>query len=60
MPKAYSAEFRERVIARVESGASRREAAEHYEISVSTAAAVRRRAGSDRFGFYNFSFCSNQ
>ena len=37
MPKAYSAEFRERVIARVESGASRREAAEHYEISASTA-----------------------
>jgi transposase len=28
---------RERVIARVESGASRREAAEHYEISPSTA-----------------------
>ena len=37
MPKAYSAECRERVIARVESGASRREAAEHYEISASTA-----------------------
>ena len=37
MPKAYSADMRERVIARVESGASRREAAEHYEISASTA-----------------------
>jgi len=29
--------MRERVIARVESGASRREAAEHYEVSPSTA-----------------------
>ena len=37
MPKAYSADMRERVIARVESGASRREAAEHYDISASTA-----------------------
>lgn len=37
MPKAYSADMRERVIARVASGASRREAAEHYEISASTA-----------------------
>jgi len=37
MPKAYSADIRERVIARVESGASRREAAEHYEISASVA-----------------------
>lgn len=37
MPKAYSSDMRERVIARVESGASRREAAEHYEISASTA-----------------------
>jgi transposase len=37
MPKAYSGDMRERVIARVESGASRREAAEHYDISASTA-----------------------
>ena len=37
MPKAYSTDMRARVIARVESGASRREAAEHYEISASAA-----------------------
>ena len=37
MPRAYSADMRERVIARVESGASRREAAEHYDVSASTA-----------------------
>jgi len=37
MPRAYSADIRGRVIARVESGASRREAAEHFEISASTA-----------------------
>jgi transposase len=37
MPKAYSADMRTRVIARVESGASRREAAEHYDVSASTA-----------------------
>lgn len=37
MPKAYSADIRERVIARVASGGSRREAAEHYEISASAA-----------------------
>lgn len=37
MPKAYSADMRARVIARVASGASRREAAEVYEISASTA-----------------------
>jgi transposase len=37
MPKAYSADMRTRVIGRVESGASRREAAEHYEVSASTA-----------------------
>jgi hypothetical protein len=35
MARAYSADMRERVIARVESGASRREAAEHYEVSAS-------------------------
>jgi transposase len=37
MPKAYSGDMRERVIARVAGGASRREAAEHYEVSASTA-----------------------
>lgn len=37
MPRAYSADMRVRVIARVESGASRREAAEHYDVSASTA-----------------------
>lgn len=37
MPRAYSADIRARVIARVESGASRRDAAEHYEVSPSTA-----------------------
>jgi transposase len=37
MPKAYSADMRARVIGRVESGASRREAADHYEVSASTA-----------------------
>src|SRR5262245_55780827 len=37
MPRAYSADMRTRVIARVESGVSRREAAEHYEVSPSTA-----------------------
>jgi transposase len=37
MPKAYSADMRTRVIARVESGASRREAADYYDVSPSTA-----------------------
>jgi transposase len=37
MPKAYSADMRERVIAEVEAGASRREAAEEVEVSASTA-----------------------
>lgn len=37
MPKAYSRDMRERVIAEVEGGASRREAAEEFEISPSTA-----------------------
>jgi hypothetical protein len=35
MPKAYSADIRMRVIARVEGGASRREAAEQLDISPS-------------------------
>src|SRR3974390_3225260 len=37
MARAYSADMRQRVIERVESGTSRREAAEHYEVSPSTA-----------------------
>jgi transposase len=37
MPKAYSGDIRGRVISRVESGASRREAAEHFEVSASVA-----------------------
>lgn len=37
MPRAYSADMRSRVIARVEGGASRREAAEQYDVSASTA-----------------------
>jgi transposase len=37
MARAYSADMRQRVIDRVESGASRREAAEQYEVSPSTA-----------------------
>jgi transposase len=37
MGKAYSADMRQRVIDRVKSGASRREAAEHHEVSPSTA-----------------------
>lgn len=37
MTRAYSLDLRERVIAAVEGGASRREAAERFEISVSSA-----------------------
>src|SRR5262245_23661643 len=37
MPRAYSGDVRQRVIAEVESGASRREAAEEFEVSASTA-----------------------
>ena len=37
MPKAYSGDLRERVIQAVETGASRREAAERFEVSVSSA-----------------------
>ena len=58
MPKAYSGDLRERVIEEVESGASRHEAAERFDISVSSAvrwlqvwrekrrAAPKRRGGS--------------
>jgi transposase len=37
MPKAYSGDLRERVIEAVEMGASRHEAADRYEVSVSSA-----------------------
>ena len=37
MPKSYSGDLRERVIAAVEAGASRREAAERFDISASSA-----------------------
>jgi len=37
MPKAYSGDMRVRVIGEVESGASRREASEEFEVSASTA-----------------------
>jgi transposase len=37
MPQSYSGDLRERVIETVEAGASRREAAESFEISVSSA-----------------------
>jgi transposase len=37
MPKAYSSDLRERVIEAVEAGASRREAAERFEVSVASA-----------------------
>jgi transposase len=37
MPRAYSGDMRQRVIAEVESGASQREAAEEFEVSASTA-----------------------
>jgi len=36
MPKSYSGDLRERVIEAVEAGASRREAAERFEVSVSS------------------------
>lgn len=36
MPKSYSADLRERVIEAVEMGASRHEAADRFEVSVST------------------------
>src|SRR4249919_1099272 len=37
MPQSFSGELRERVIDAVEAGASRREAAEHFEVSVASA-----------------------
>ena len=41
MPKPYSEDLRERVIEAVESGASRREAAENFRLSPSLAALAR-------------------
>jgi transposase len=38
VPKAYSADLRERVIETVEAGASRREAADRFELSAASAA----------------------
>jgi transposase len=43
MPKAYSNDLRARVIEAIEAGASRREAAERYEIGASTAVLWRQR-----------------
>jgi transposase len=37
MPKSYSADLRERVIEAIEMGASRHEAADRFEVSVSSA-----------------------
>ena len=37
MARPYSEDIRERVVARVEAGASRREAAEHFDICPSSA-----------------------
>ena len=37
MPKAYSSDLRERLIATVSAGASRREAAELFDVAISTA-----------------------
>ncbi len=37
MPRAYSCDLRERVVEAVETGASRREAAERFEVSVASA-----------------------
>jgi hypothetical protein len=48
MAKAYSADMRQRVIDRVERGASRREAAEHYEVSLSTAVNLGEMLSRDR------------
>jgi transposase len=52
MPKAYSGDLRERVIEALEAGASRREAAERFDVSVASAvkpASVERRGeGADR------------
>jgi len=43
MPMSYSADLRKRVIEAVEAGASRREAAESFDIDASSAARWRQR-----------------
>src|ERR1041385_8981703 len=48
MPKSLSGDLRERVIEAVQAGASRREAAERFEISASAAIMVRLRGRSPR------------
>jgi hypothetical protein len=49
MPKAYSRDLRERVITAVETGASRREAAERFEVSVASGAFRRWKSSRARF-----------
>src|SRR5204862_7006793 len=48
MPQSYSGELRERVIDAVEAGASRREAADRFEVSVSSAVKWLQRWGENR------------
>ena len=48
MPKAYSGDLRERVIEAVEAGASRREAAERFDVSVASAVKWLQRWGKTR------------
>jgi transposase len=48
MPKAYSCDLRERVIEAVKTGASRREAAERFEVSVASAVKWLQRWGKER------------
>jgi len=48
VPRAYSRDLRERVIAAVETGASRHEAAERFEISVASAIKWLQRWGKDK------------
>ena len=48
MPKAYSRDLRERVITAVETGASRREAAERFEVSVASAVAAAQVSAEER------------
>src|SRR5262249_25759980 len=50
MPKAYSCDLRARVITAVETGASRREAAERFEVSVAAAVKWLPRWGEGRTG----------
>jgi transposase len=48
MPQSYSGDLRERVIEAVEAGASRREAADRFEVSVSSAVKWLQRWGENR------------